>query len=281
MLHGPPTPDTRQMVPEAFTRRFGIPVEYNALRSAGLILPEVTDPAVWTLDADDRFLDPEHNKLMRLFYSTTAVAALNRDYADPASIKVANDLLRPELKSKISVEDPTVPGSGANVAAYYYLVFGEPFVRKLYGEQAVSSQDNRQRADWLIRGTQPIALSLSAPEVDRTRNDGFPVQVIRSFDDAAGLTGSAFGVAALVAGAPHPNAAKLFVNWIASREGVEVFSRAERLPGTRRDVDYTPWVPEYTIPLPGVSYLDTYNWDWTARQQPAAAAKLKEILGGR
>jgi iron(III) transport system substrate-binding protein len=323
VLHGPPTPETRQQVPEAFTRRFGIPVEYNALRSneiaakmvtekaAGLstidamltgvtsyadilypngmladlrsqlILPEVTDPTVWILDQTDLFLDPEHTRLMRLLYTTTAMVAVNREQVNPTTIKSAQDLLRPELKEKISVEDPTVPGSGANVAAYYYLQFGEDFVRKLYGEQAVVTRDNRQRADWLVRGTQPVALSLNAGELDKVLKDGFPIDVIRTLSDAPGTTGSAFGVAALVEGAPHPNTAKVFVNWIASREGVEVLTRSERTPGTRKDLDYRQWVPEFSIPVAGANYLDTYNWDYKATKQPAAAEKLKEILAGR
>src|SRR3954451_13487636 len=268
-LHGPPTPETRQQVPEAFTQRFGIPVEYNALRSseiaakmvtekqAGfitidammtgltsyadilypngmlanlrsqLILPEVTDPAVWSLELNDLFLDPEHDKLMRLFYTATAVAAVNRDYADPALIKSAQDLLRPELKGKISVEDPTVSGSGANVAAYNLLQHGEDYVRKLYSEQAMVTRDTRQRADWLLRGTAPVGLNMTASELDKALKDGFPIEIIRSLPDSPGTTGSAFGVIGLVEGAPHPNAARLFVNWIASREGVEAFSRAE------------------------------------------------------
>lgn len=323
VVHGPPTPETRQMVPAAFTRRFGIPVEYNAVRTSelaakmvtekqaglitidvmltglssyadilypnglladlrsALILPEVTDPSVWTLEPAELFLDPEHNKLLRLFYTSTAMVAVNREHVDPARIKVAADLLQPELKGKISAEDPTVPGSGANVAAYYLLQFGEEFVSKLYREQVVISRENRQRADWLVRGSQPVALSLNAAELDKVLKDGFPIEVIRSLEDVTGVTGSSFGVVGLIEGAPHPHAARLFVNWIASREGLEVFSRAERVAGTRKDLDYTQWVPEYTIPLPGVNYLDTYNWDWKGRQQPAAAEKLKEILARR
>lgn len=323
VVHGPPTPETRQQVPEAFTRRFGIPVEYNALRTseiaakmvtekqAGLItidamltglssyadilypnglladlrsqliLPEVADPAVWTLDLADVFLDPEHSKLLRLFYTATSVVVVNRDYADPTTISSAQDLLRPEFKGKISVEDPTVPGSGANTAAYYYLQRGEEFVRRLYGEQAVATRDNRQRADWLVRGSQPLALSMNASELDKVLRDGFPIQVIRTLPDSPGTTGSAFGVVGLVEGAPHPNAARVFVNWIASREGVETFTRSERTPGTRKDLDYRQWVPEHSIPVPGVNYTDTYNWDFKAKQQPAAAEKLKEILAGR
>lgn len=323
VIHGPPTPETRQRVPEAFTRRFDIPVEYNALRTselaakmvtekqAGLvtidamltgltsyadilypngmladlrpelILPEVTDPNVWMLDPADLFLDPEHTKLLRLLYTATSAVVVNRDYADPTHIKTSQDLLRPEFKGKISVEDPTVPGSGANVAAYYLLQHGEDFVRKLYGEQAVVTRDNRQRADWLVRGTQPLALSMNAAELDKALKDGFPLEVIRTLPDSPGTTGSAFGVVGLVEGAPHPSAARVFVNWIASREGVEVFTRSERTPGTRKDLDYRQWVPEHSIPVSGANYLDTYNWEYKAKQQPAAAEKLKEILAGR
>jgi len=36
ILHGPPSAETRQQVPAAFTQRFGIPVEYNGLRSSEL-----------------------------------------------------------------------------------------------------------------------------------------------------------------------------------------------------------------------------------------------------
>jgi iron(III) transport system substrate-binding protein len=323
ILHGPPNPDTRQMVPEAFTRRFGIPVEYNALRTSeltnkmvaekqaglvtidamitgfssyadilypaglladlrgALILPEVTDPDVWIMDQAGIFLDPEQNKLMRLFYTSVSVVTVNRDFVDPSQIRSAQDLLRPEFKGKVSVEDPTVPGSGANTATYIYLTLGEDFTRKLYVEQAVATRDNRQRSDWLVRGTQPIALSMNAAELDRVLKDGFPLQIIKSLPDLPGTTGSAFGVSGLIEGAPHPNAARVFVNWIASREGLEVYSRSERVPGTRKDLDYTQWVAEHSIPLPGVNYLDTYNWEWKAHKQPAGAERVKEILAGR
>src|SRR3546814_9631508 len=48
----------------------------------------------------------------------------------------------------------------------------------------------------------------------------------------------------------HPNAARLFVNWIASREGIEIFSRARLEPTTRNDIDESFIRPEL-IPLAG------------------------------
>ncbi|PYJ68080.1 MAG: hypothetical protein DME76_13480, partial [Verrucomicrobia bacterium] len=44
--------------------------------------------------------------------------------------------------------------------------------------------------------------------------------------------------------APHPNAAKVYVNWLLSREGQEVFSNAMGQPTRRLDVD-TAWTKQF------------------------------------
>jgi len=45
---------------------------------------------------------------------------------------------------------------------------------------------------------------------------------------------------------PHPNGTKVFVNWLLSKEGQEIFSRAIG-QGTRRlDVD-TKWMQEFGV----------------------------------
>ncbi len=44
--------------------------------------------------------------------------------------------------------------------------------------------------------------------------------------------------------APHPNAAKVLINWLLSREGQEVFSNAMGQPTRRLDVD-TAWTKQF------------------------------------
>jgi ABC-type Fe3+ transport system substrate-binding protein len=317
-LHGPPTPETRQQVAAAFEKRFGIPVEYNALRTselgskmiseqqagivsidamlsglgtfadvlypAGLvadlkpvlILPEVTDPAHWYADPP-LFMDPEGQKMMRLFNSATPLIAVNRNQVDPSRLKKAQNLLDPTYKGKIVSDDPLVPGPGSIPPAYFLDLFGVDFVKKLFGEQAFITRDSRQRADGLARGQYPIALVPGSADVQKLQADGFPVEVV-VLEDAPGFTSGAFGVSVLVKGAPHPNAAKLFVNWIASKEGLEVYSRTQAEVGMRKDLDYTRWVPDFAIPKPGVNYTATYSWKFKTETQPAAQEKLKQIL---
>jgi ABC-type glycerol-3-phosphate transport system substrate-binding protein len=56
----------------------------------------------------------------------------------------------------------------------------------------------------------------------------------RRFREGAPLsTGS--GNIALVNGAPHPNAAKVFINWLLSREGQMAYQSVRRLTGGTRD----------------------------------------------
>jgi ABC-type Fe3+ transport system substrate-binding protein len=242
VLHGPPSAEARQQVPAAFTQRFGIPVEYIALRSselaprmvaekqaglvtidamitgfnswadvlypAGLvadlksqlILPEVTDESLWITDPP-LFVDPEQSKIMRLFNAAPPMLVANRDYIDPSTIRVAQDLLRPELQGKIVSDDPLVAGTGSVPPAYFLKLFGEEFIRKLYAEQVVSSRDPRQVTDLLARGQCPIGLAVAGGDVRTLIDDGFPIELI-TLADAPGYTGGAFGMSGIIEGAP-------------------------------------------------------------------------------
>jgi len=77
--------------------------------------------------------------------------------------------------------------------------------------------------------------------------------------------------------APHPNAARVFVNWIASREGVQFLTQATRWVPTRNNVDESI-VPPEEIPHPGVRYFDSYDWDFAVTTESKVRARMKEIL---
>jgi ABC-type Fe3+ transport system substrate-binding protein len=52
------------------------------------------------------------------------------------------------------------------------------------------------------------------------------------------------GALSVVKNSPHPNATKIFINWLLSKEGQEIYGKAMG-QGTRRlDVD-TKWLLEY------------------------------------
>ena len=120
---------------------------------------------------------------------------------------------------------------------------------------------------------------MGSRDIEALRKEGFPIEVALSGrPDAPSYLTAGFGLAVLVKQAPHPNAAKLLVNWLAMKEGQEVWNRTQRIVSARTDLDNT-WAPEYIIPKPGVPYVDTYDWDRTlTKRGPDQVERLKQLL---
>jgi mono/diheme cytochrome c family protein len=94
---------------------------------------------------------------VRPFSSVSSLLFINTDVVKPNEIRSAKDLLNPKWRGKISAEDITTTGAGANLAARFYQQLGPDFVKKLYIDQkTVGTRERRQFTDWLARGTQPI-----------------------------------------------------------------------------------------------------------------------------
>ena len=137
-----------------------------------LILPEVVDSTKWK-SGKPWFTDPEGRTVLRLIRYVSAVLYLNTAYVKREEIKSIKDLLNPKWKGKISVYNPTIQGSGSNIAAFLYHALGEEFVRKLYVDQRPGMSRNfRQIGDWLTRGTYPISIGLRERVAERARQDG-------------------------------------------------------------------------------------------------------------
>jgi ABC-type Fe3+ transport system substrate-binding protein len=82
-------------------------------------------------------------------------------------------------------------------------------------------RDERQQTDWIASGKFPIAITAKADQVEDAKNKGLPVEMLDSHalkKDGVGLEAGGT-MLALVNKAPHPNAAKVLINWFLSREG--------------------------------------------------------------
>ena len=244
-----------------------------------LIHPEATDPTRWTLGRL-WFMDPEQQYILRLANQVGTGVTVNTQYVPPDALRSWYDLLQPRYRGQISAYDPTVAGQGWPVAAYLLQMLGEDYVRALYQDQQPGlTRDYRQLGDWIARGTYPISLGVGTRDIESLQQDGFPIVRLRDFPEAPSNITAGFGLAALLGGAPHPNAARLFVNWVAMREGNEVFTRAEGIVSTRADVDNS-WAPPDNVPQPGVDYFDTYGWEYTLNEfTPEKLAQIRRLTG--
>jgi ABC-type Fe3+ transport system substrate-binding protein len=244
-----------------------------------LIHPEAKDGSRWT-GGRVWFMDPEQQYILRLSNQVGTGITVNTDYVQPGEIKSWYDLLLPKYRGKISVYDPAVAGQGWPTATYLLSLFGEDYVRTVYLDQQPGiTRDYRQLADWMARGIYPISLGVGNKDVADFRADGFPIVRLRDLPEAPGTISAGFGLTVLINQAPHPSAARLFINWMAMKEGQEIFNRAEGNVSTRTDVD-NAWAPADSIPQPGATYFDSYDWDYTLSEfTPEKLAKMRQLTG--
>src|SRR5919108_1072137 len=143
-----------------------------------LVMPEVIDGSKWKT-GKVWFADPQEQFIVRAFNSVASWLFINTEHVKPDEVRHIKDLLNPKWRGKISAEDPTTTGAGANMAARIYSQLGEEFVKNLYIDQkTVRTRERRQMTDWLARGTQPICLNCREDDVRPLVKEGFKVQEI-------------------------------------------------------------------------------------------------------
>ena len=245
-----------------------------------LIMPEVAEAMKWKL-GKIWFADPEERFAVRAFSSVATLLFINTDQVKPEEMRCAQDLLNAKWRGKISTEDPTTTGSGANSAARFYHDLGEDFVRKLYIEQkTVRTRERRQMSDWLARGTQPICLSCREDDVRPLIKEGFKILEIFELADIPGSINGSPWMLTIANRAPNPKAAQLFANWILSKEGLGIYARGYGSVSMRTDVDETNLNPG-NIPKKGVKYFDDTDWKWIVTGRQEYREKVWQVLKGK
>jgi ABC-type Fe3+ transport system substrate-binding protein len=244
-----------------------------------LVLPEVSDPKNWR-GGFLKFNDPEEKYVLQTAeFASFGRVLINTDQVKPQEITSIQDLLKPQYRGRMAGYDPRNSGAGQATATYLLMVFGEELVRKLYVEQKiVYTRDHRQLAEWVARGTYPIGLAAQERGFDRFLNERFPLKVYNSLSDAPGYLIGGSSVIKIVKDAPHPAGAGVLVNWFASKEGQEIYSRTVLQPSRRIDVSVKE-IPEYFLPKPGVNYEDNYSYDFYVNKRPEVTKLLLKLLG--
>lgn len=243
-----------------------------------LITPAVTNPSNWK-GGKPWFMDSEEQYVMRLFNSLNNLLFINTDYVKPEEMRRTEDLLNPKWRGRIATDDPTTDsGSGGARAALFYAQLGPQFVKSLYIDQrAVINRDRRQTTDWLARGTYPLCLTCRADDVRPLQKEGF--KILEIFELAGILNGvnSTPFLLTVANKAPHPDAARVFVNWLADKEAMEIYSRGYEAATLRTDVDESFLDPR-SIPRPGVNYFDDADPKWRSAEKLEIGNKLRAMF---
>ena len=205
-----------------------------------LALTEVKDPKQWWgghvwVDRSKKFI-----------YSSLAYLSetiwYNTDLVKPAEIRSYDDLLNPKWKGKIGFLDPRTPGAGDSNWSFMWETKGEEFLKKLAGHDLLLGRDQRLLAENLAKGKVAIMIGLTYYSYLPFVKASLPIKPLSALKEGTYATGGS-GNLAIIRNPPHPNATRVFVNWVLGREGQDLVSRALG-QGTRRlDVD-TSWLRE-------------------------------------
>ncbi|HEX3247391.1 MAG TPA: extracellular solute-binding protein [Chloroflexota bacterium] len=186
-----------------------------------IVRPDVLSDDAWIDGFEAGFPDVEKRWGYGITLSKSQALWINTDLVKQGEITRVQDLLDPRWKGQIIAADPRTKGSGFSPAMVMRLkLHDDDIIRKLYKDQeAVLTTDARQPTEAMARGKYALALgAVDIHILDDLRSQGLGnnVQPV-SLNDLEYVSWS-FNAMFVTKDPPHPNAAKLFVNWALTRD---------------------------------------------------------------
>jgi iron(III) transport system substrate-binding protein len=206
-----------------------------------MILPEVKDPSRWW----GGHIWEDNAKTGRFVYSFVADAGtgslwINAEAAKEEEVRSFDDLLHPKWNGRIAFLDPRNPGPGDSIWSFLWDKKGQEYLKKLVAQDLLISTDYRQITDALAKGRVVISVGPTRHQYEPYIKAGLPVKELPV--PREGLpTSNGFGTMGVLNNAPHPNAARVFLNWLLGPEGQALYSRAMIQATRRLDVE-TKWM---------------------------------------
>ena len=243
---------------EAFEQKYGIKVQYSRATNSDTALKIINEARARRIQADvfdgtnsmyplldAKLVASYHPKsaadypadlkdpngywtATNLYYMTSAY---NTNLVKGADIpKTYDDLLDPKWKGKICwTNDPTPqgpPGFIYNILTTYGQDKGMAYLKKFAAQQpAFIPASQRVVLDKVIAGEYPLAVMTFNHHSAISAAQGAPVQWLK-MEPLLQTT----SLMSIVQGAPHPNSARLFLEYVLSEEGQKVFAAHDYLP---------------------------------------------------
>lgn len=268
---------TRQQVVDVVMS--GVAGNYTTLKPKGYVLPilapSTLEKDVWWLDPASAF--PKERDWLFIYMTLTPSFLINTKLIPPSEQPASyKDLLKPKWKGKIILQTPGRGGAGSGWFRATYRTLGLSYMKALAKQVALAPNVN-DPPDMVARGQYLISIGATTTRGLQLMRQGAPVTFVHP-EEGSHLTTQ--GVS-FVLNAPHPNAAKLFLNWFYSKEGQDIYAVSNKVISLRKDVsqNHLPASIRYTAGEP----LMTPTTEDQQGARPRELLKVgKEIFeGGR
>jgi len=218
-----------------------------------IILPEVLNGKNW-IKGEVHWVDKEHYQLAFL-YMYQGIICINTKMVKPNEITSMRNLLDPKWKGKIVFNDPSTRGMGnGTFYAIAESIMDLDYLKQLAKQDLIIERNQRLQVEWVARGKYPILLGSRPEVVTEFKQAGAPMGFIIPKEGSFADCGPG-GISQLTK-APHPNASRFFINWLLSKEGQTVVSKAFGGQSGRLDVPADHIDPALVI-KPGAKVFDT------------------------
>jgi iron(III) transport system substrate-binding protein len=251
----------------AFEKKYGIKVTYARASTAELTLRVINEARGGRMQADvvDGTTTPVILRSQDLVEKWTPKVNFASRYIDPEGYWVASneyvltpgyntdlipkgsepkrweDLLDPKYKGKMAWNATPSSSAGQGFVGLVMMEYGEPkaraFFEKLAKQNIAAIKGTARRVlDQAIAGEYSIALQIFNNHTTISKARGAPVDWLKMEPALAVVLPMS-----LTKGAPHPNAGKLFFEFIVSDEGQHIMAEAGELPVAP---DVKPKIPD-------------------------------------
>ncbi|MGH7845909.1 MAG: ABC transporter substrate-binding protein [Candidatus Binatia bacterium] len=183
---------------------------------------------------EDSFKDP-HGYYTSFYFTPKVMGYNTRLIARDKAPRSYQDLLNPSWSGKLGM-----PGGNAGVRWLIGMMKrmgeekGDAFMRKLAGQQIRLHPGITEATSLLAAGEHHALVFTNADNVEELKGKGAPVEWVA--DEPVTTTQT---VLALSSRAPNPNAARLYIDFVLSREGQQIIQSFNRIPA-RSDVPSDP-----------------------------------------
>jgi len=195
-------------------------MEMGLLKSRNLLQPyEAPEAANYPAGAKDRerYFTAIYARNFVMGYNTAMVPEKDRPKDWP-------DLLDPKWNGKIGIDEEEFEWYGTLID-YWGRERAGRFIRALAAQQPQLRRGHSLLAQLLAAGEFPISIVVPF-EIEQLKRRGAPVDWSATSDPIV----TSINVIGLSTKAPHPNGAKLLINYILSEEGQNIIRSASRVP---------------------------------------------------